>query len=168
MVVHPRLVPYIAFALYLILASVLLSFGMFLWWRFLDPVAPNIHVISSEAIDHGQGIFEVKRLVESDQELWATVHAEFWRVSPATPLRLPDGREVIPDPARFEVAPVQALVQRGLHLRDRIWQMPARLPAGEYVYRSRFEFCNAFQLKCVNVELPPGPVPAPAPAPDKG
>lgn len=163
-----RLLPYVTFALYLMLAFVFGSFLVFLYWRFFDPVAPNISVVSTEVVDHGHGQFEVRRLVESDRTMSGTLHAEFERKPPTPPIRRPDGTEVVPDRSKYEIASVGVLIEQGRHQRDRFWQIPLALLPGDYVYRSRVEFCNSFRLRCVTVEFPPIDAPRTMGRPEAG
>lgn len=137
-----------------------------LWYRVLDPVAPRIVVHSTELIDHSggypdvldrPGVFEVRRVIESSATASGTLHAYFVQRSSGRPLELPDGRMVVPDDTRFETAAVRVVFDKGVHLRDRIWEVPRLLPPGDYYYYSRVEFCNVM-LRCVWVDLPGVPV----------
>ncbi len=141
----------------------MLAFG---YLFFLDPVAPKIEVLESRLVDHSgpntgildrPGFFEVQRVVRSSATRRGTLYAYFESARADDPLELPSGEVVIPDRTRFEIAHVDVTIQKGIHRRDRYWEVPRLLPPGEYVYRSRVEFCNLLS-KCVTVEWPPIPV----------
>src|SRR5690349_20577521 len=127
-------------------AGVIVSAGglsLICYWKFVSP-APRMHVIHSEiaampgggAVLHRPGVFEVRRVTESDADATGRISALFEHKPPADPIRLPDGREAIPDRMQFQLADATEFIERGRHYRTRIWETPRLLPPGEYIYRS--------------------------------
>jgi hypothetical protein len=41
-------------------------------------------------------------------------------------------------------------------MRDRLWEVPAFMPPGNYVYRSFFRFCNP--MRCRDFHMPEMPI----------
>jgi hypothetical protein len=145
-----------------LLAFVAPLIGVFVWWHWLDPIAPRITVEHSEIHDRtppgvrgGRGLFEVVRVVTSDRTAPCSVHAFFER-SDSGGAGSFQGRPVVRDRTTFAIAPASTMVEEGTHRRDRLWEVPQGLPGGNWIYRSHLRFCNP--LRCVDMPLPSLPV----------
>lgn len=141
----------LVFTLAISLSVTALIFG---YWRWFDPLVPSIEVQHAEIAqlpppENGRlapRVFEVKRLILSDRDAAGTLYAGF-KLLPAEHITQFQGRPVERDPTVFEMHPVTVTVQKGLHLRDRLWEVPVVVWPGAYEYHARVEFCNPARCK---------------------
>lgn len=146
----------LAFALAISLSATALIFG---YWRWFDPLVPAIEVQHAEIaqIPTPEGVppmprvFEVRRLILSDRDASGTLHAGF-KLLPAEYITQFHGRPVERDPTVFEMHPVSVNIQQGLHLRDRLWEVPVAVWPGHYEYHARVEFCNPARCRSHHFE----------------
>lgn len=129
------------------------------WFPRIDPMIPNFEAVHSEIPGAEEGFtrpgsFEVKRVFVSDRHAYARVCAYMQR-RPKEPDLTRNGRPVVPDTGQYQIACAETALQAGRDVHDRFWQLPL-LPAGDYVYVSKFVFCNP--LRCHEQWLPEIPV----------
>lgn len=152
-------------------AGVAGSAGLYVWWRWFDPIFPEIKVLHTEiherevephALDDvrylrllaGSRILEVVRIVESSREFDAKLHAFIRRPPPQNKQIEYEGRPVVIDHKEYAIDPISIKIESGVHQRSRIWAVPSDVfdPAGEYSYRSHLESCNP--VRCLTFPFP--------------
>ena len=144
---------------YVLAISISVTALIFGYWRWIDKIVPAIEVQHAEIAqlpppDNGRltpRVFEVKRIIISDRDAAGTLYAGF-RLLPTEHITQFQGRPVERDPTIFEMHPVAVTIQKGTHLRDRLWEVPVVVWPGNYEYHSRVEFCNPARCESYHFE----------------
>ena len=143
--------------------GVLWTGGAYAWWRWLDPIFPEIKVLHAEIHEReaanegvfGRRIFEVHRTIESSADFRGTLLATFEKPPPDEPLEY-EGRAVVRDPVRHSMPATDVHIEKGVHRRDRLWETWALIESGAYRYSVMLRGCNP--VRCADLPFPPLPV----------
>ena len=143
--------------------GVLWTGGGYVWWRWLDPIFPDIKILHAEIHEREvqqeagtrRRVFEVIRVVEAGDDFRATLFAHFEKPPPETPFEF-DGRTVVRDPLRHSMPGADVVIERGVHQRDRMWETWALIEPGDWVYRASLRACNP--VRCADLPFPPLPL----------
>lgn len=138
--------------------------GLLGYWRFVSPV-PDIRVHQSfveevepkdrEDILHRPGMFRVVRDIEASSSADGRITAYFETPAPkdGDTITSTGGEQARPTIIQIKIAEDEDHIQKGRHWRVRVWETPAALPEGEWVYQSVARFCNP--LRCDYFPFPP-------------
>ena len=135
--------------------------GTLVYWQWFDRVLPAIDVAHSEIKFYppptpgAPRVYGVTRRMHISGDFRGTIHPAFVRPDTDHVAEL-DGKPVMRDGTSHTLTPVQASWTKGWHIRERLWEVPAAMPAGAYEYRVHLEACNP--LRCERFHFRPLPI----------
>ena len=139
-----------------------------LYWTIVSPV-PDIIVHSSrveevlpangDGVLQRPGIFRITRDVDSSSAKTFRIHAYFETPQSAEgQIVLPDGTRANPTKIQVKIGEDNGTMEKGRHIRSRVWETPTTLPEGEWSYVGVAEFCHPLKIRCEFYSFPPVPV----------